>query len=150
MTQFINNYYKDIMEVLANVSLYNSAKMEVDLTAEGNPSITVDLIEDGKYTNSVSLVGVEKKYTYPGLTGIVDLSVKYTVEDVIHVRDLKFEAFKYYDAGDQGIKSKATDFINTASDVTIEYVDGIVRVIPRSSKVDECIISNCVVTYGII
>ena len=34
------------------------------------------------------------------------------------------------------------------SDVLVEYVDGVVRVIPGSDEVGECIISNCLVTYG--
>ena len=37
---------------------------------------------------------------------------------------------------------------NINSDVVIEYVGNIIRVVPTSLNVNECIISNCTITYG--
>ena len=34
------------------------------------------------------------------------------------------------------------------SDIVIECVNNIIRVVSKSTDIDECIISNCTITYG--
>lgn len=132
------NYYMKNYEI--EKTLYSSSKMVVDIL---NDQIVVDLIEPDQYTSSIDLQRVEKKMIQPGLSAKVDLSVKYTKGTSICAKDLTFEAFSYDDT-----TLKRNDFISRFdSDVIVEYVDGVVRVIPIVIDVTECIISNCVVTY---
>lgn len=139
----INELY---MNLVKDVNLYNTYRLEVDLE---RGSITVDLVGKGDYTNTVSLVGVEKKFIKYRLQGKVDLTVTYIKNSNRYTKDLTFEAFEYK-GSKLDPKLERMDFINSMnnSDVFVEYVDGVVRVIPGSDEVGECIISNCLVTYG--
>lgn len=121
-------------------TLYTSSKMMIDIMED---LIVVDLIEPDQYTSSVDLNRVEKKMIQPNLSAKVDLSVKYSKGSELYGQDLTFEAFSYNDSDVSRV-----DFVSTLGDVVVEYVDGIVRVIPDSKDVTECIISNCVITYG--
>lgn len=127
--------------------LYNSSKMTIDLL---NDSIVVDLMDKDEYTNTISLIGVEQKVVRENLSGKVDLTVQYTKksEDKIYIKDITFEAFSY--DSDSSLVRK--DFISSIgnSGVLIEYVGGIVRVIPEAKNIEECVINNCVITYGCI
>jgi hypothetical protein len=139
----INELY---MNLVKDVNLYNTYRLEVNLD---RGSITVDLIEKDNYTNTVSLIGVEKKFIKYRLQGKVDLTVTYTKGSSKYVKDLTFEAFKYVGTSLNPVLERM-NFINSMNnaDVLVEYIDGVVRVIPGSDEVSECIISNCLVTYG--
>ena len=154
----IDNKYKDIMDKITSINLYNSAKLEVDLT--GGMSITLDLISSDQYSNTISLLEIEKKSTKPNIFALVDLSIKYTIlpqiqtSEVVPVevykKNLFFEAFRYNEIGE----SEKINFISTVGEndgkISVEYIDGIIRVVPDSPNIGECIISNCVITYGSI
>ena len=141
--EHINNLY---MNLVKDVNLYNTYRLEVDLD---RGSITVDLIGKEDYTNTVSLVGVEKKFIKYRLQGKVDLTVTYMKGSNRYTKDLTFEAFSYKGSS-LNPELERMNFISSMnnSDVLVEYVDGVVRVIPGSDEVGECIISNCLVTYG--
>lgn len=142
----INEIYNMTILEDNNISLYNAAKLEVDL---GRGSITINMLGDKDYTNTISLKGVEKKYAKPNISGKVDLTVKYTRGGLVYTKDLSFEAFKY-DDNELEPKSTSNSYVSPLNnaDVVVEYLGGIVRVIPESDDIDECIISSCVVTYG--
>ena len=122
-------------------TFYNSSKVIVDFLSK---SISIDLMTEDSYTNTVSLLPVIEKHKTSGLTAKVDLNVRYSKENVIYSRELTFEAFKY-----EGSTFNTESFIKKLnSDIFIEYLNGVIRVIPESPLVNECIISNCIVTYG--
>lgn len=141
---------ESIMNSIAETNFYSSSKMEVDLE---KGSITLDLMDLRDYTNTVSLVGVEKKFAKYKLTGKIDLTVKYSFDQGgktgIYLQDFSFKAFEYEGTELNPILSRS-NFVAPIKDVMVEYIDGVIRVIPNSEKVNECIISNCVVTYGCI
>ena len=141
----VNEEYNKIM-LEDSVSLYNAARLEVDL---GRGSITVNMLGDKDYTNTISLKNVEKKYAKANISGKVDLTVKYTRSGLVYTKDISFEAFKY-DSNELDPRSTINSYVSPINnaDVVVEYLDGIVRVIPESEDIDECIISSCVVTYG--
>ena len=129
------------MKAIDGKTFYNSSKVVVDFLTS---TITVDYLSDKEYTNTVSLIDVQKKLTTPGISCMVDLSVKYTKKDeeVIYYKNLTFNAFTIGEEED-------FDFISSLdNEVTVEYVGGIVRVIPETLDIEECIISNCILTYG--
>jgi hypothetical protein len=147
---FNNVYYNNVisMKEQSGVTLYSSSKVVVDIV---NGSVSIDLVEDDVYTNTISLVGIETKISKANLSGKIDLTVKYTKEGIISGQDLTFKAFKYTNT--ESPELTRDDFISPLGsmsdpDVMVEYVDGVIRVIPESSSVDECVISNCVLTYG--
>lgn len=140
----IETLYKNmlIMKESDGVTFYSSSKIIVDFL---NSSIALDLINEDEYTNTISLINVEKKLNLPDISCKVDLTIKY-VKDGIYCRDLTFKAFKLLNEG-----LVRDDFVSSLDgDVIVEYVDGIVRVVPEVPEISECIISNCILTYGCI
>lgn len=153
MNSFINNYYKKIVEMKENESvvLYNSSKLVVDILSG---SITLDLISGDEYTNTLSLINAEKRMCKPNLSGKVDLTVKYSKNNTIYSHNLTFEAFKY-SSDDVSPTVERNHFMGSVGqlnnpDITIEYIDGVIRAIPCTNSIDECIIGNCLLTYGYV
>lgn len=142
----INEIYNMTILDDNSISLYNAAKLEVDLD---RGSITINMVGDKDYTNTISLKSVEKKYAKANISGKVDLTVKYTKSGLTYTKDLSFEAFKY-SSNEFKPESTSNFYVSPVGnvDVVVEYLGGIVRVIPESEDIDECIISSCVVTYG--
>jgi hypothetical protein len=149
VTNFTENYYKGVLKMKENdgITLYSSSKVVVDFL---NNSITVDLIADDEYTNTISLVNVEKKLAKKNLSAKIDLTVNYTKNGELFGQDLTFEAFRYSGASNNIVANRNNFISYVNNEVVVEYIDGIIRVIPDSSNIDECIINNCVLTYGCI
>jgi len=149
ITRFTENYYKEVLKMKENdgITLYSSSKVVVDFL---NNSITVDLIADDEYTNTISLVSVENKLAKNNLSAKVDLTVSYTKNGELFGQDLTFEAFKYSSVNDNIVSDRKNFISYINNEVVVEYMDGIIRVIPESNSIDECIINNCVLTYGCI
>lgn len=137
-----NNTYKDIINMLNsedNIYLFNTSKYSVDILSD---SVTFDVVSRNSYTNTVSLENLYNYSSNPNVTAKVDVSVRYSKNNVVYTHDLTFEAFEK----DSGIKNNIIDSSN--DDIILEYLENVIRVIPGNNDVDECIISNCTVTYG--
>lgn len=145
--QLIDKYHKAIkkMKEKEGETLYNSSKVVIDFLKN---SVLVNLVTEDEYTNTISLRELESSLAFPGLIGKIDLCVKYTKSGVIHGQDLVFEAFKYPESDITA--PEMPRFTSYLGDVLVEYVDGIIRVIPEALDVDECIISKCTLSYGCI
>jgi hypothetical protein len=137
----LSSIYNNVisMKEKEGVTLYNSSKIVVDLV---NSSIAINMLRGDEYTNTLSFIGIEKKQAK---TAKVDLTVSFTKDSQVYTEDLSFKAFEY--VNDNLIRENFISNIND-TDVLVEYLDGIIRVIPQSSDVDECIITNCIMTYG--
>lgn len=132
----LQNLYSKVlsMKKIDGKTFYNSSKVIVDFLES---TITLDYLSDKEYTNVISLVDIRKKAVQQGVSCIIDLTVKYTKENsVIYCKNHTFTL------GDINFSSSLD------GDIRIEYVDGIVRVVPELLNIKECIISNCVLTYG--
>ena len=129
----------------SSVYLYNVSKSVIDLLKN---TVTYNIVNYGSdvYTNTVSLGDISKNLVYPGSTGKVELSIQYSKEDKIFNHDTTFEAFKFEENSNN---IKTSPFIEKVrDDVAIEFSDNIIRVVPINSRIGECIISNCSLTYG--
>ena len=109
-------------------------------------SVVLDYCGPDSYTNTINLTEPIKFYsTKPGIQGKVDLSVLYTIGENLYTYNTTFCSFKY-DSSDNLILE---DLIETDGYyVEIEYIGGIIKAIPISKDVTECIINKCSLTYG--
>ena len=151
----------------SEIYLYSKIKNTVDIL---NNSITIDVIPYNSdiYTNILDLSKLTEYSISPGVSTRIDIGIQYSKnipEEVIdpdsgvvteinyveklYSKETTFVGFKYVasDNGDTSLVSN--NYIESVgTDVVIEYINNVIRVVPRSSDVDECVISNCTVTYG--
>lgn len=132
------------MATSGEIYLYNSSKKVIDIL-EGSDLINLIEYNSDIYTNTVDISAVLSKRVCNNDTSVkVDLSVQYSKNSVIYNQDITFEGFSIEE--DKLISQNFSQEIN--NEVIVEYLNGIVRVIPISQDIIECIISNCTVIYG--
>lgn len=128
------------------IYLYNSSKGIINILES---SKEVNLMENSSdiYTDTLDLRSIFFGETLnENIKNKVDLSIQYSIlgDDKIYSTDVCFNGFSFKDS-----KLVSNDFIKKINEeVIIEYLNGIIRVIPNSDKVLECIINSCIVTYG--
>lgn len=109
-------------------------------------SVVVDLINYNStiYTDTISLGDVLKYPIAPHESGRVDLSIQYSKSGNIYYSDKVFTAFSH-----NGDTIEVDNIVESVNDnVQLEYINGVIKVTPLISDVDECIISKCSLTYG--
>lgn len=160
------NIYNEYNNMNSNeIYLYSVKKNTVDILEN---SITIDVIPYNSdiYTSIVDLTGLVG-YSIPlsseKITSKVDVGIQYSKTEEVYIKDDSSET-GYVTKELEKLYTKETTFNgfniinneisnnsyveNIDSDVVIEYVGNIIRVVPTSLNVNECIISNCTVTYG--
>lgn len=140
---FISDYYTDKKEEMNDVNLYTSSKVSIDLL-EG--TISFNMIKSDEYTNIVNLVGLEGGLR-GGMSCQVEMSVHYTLDGSVHGETLTFTAFECSEDSET-VNINRENFVTTLGNVSVEYLDGIIRAVPVTEEIDECIINSCTVTYG--
>lgn len=162
-----NEYLKKIYNLYNNMNsseiyLYSTSKNVVDIL---NNSITIDVIPYNSdiYTNTLDLVGLMNYYISPEISAKIDLGIQYSKSETRYEKDQNNELItvteeKLYSkettfsinlSNNQEGKLISSDYIEEiGTDIVIEYINNIIRVIPKTVNIDECIISNCTVTYG--
>ena len=94
-------------------------------------SITFDLLSDSEYTSIVNLSDIKGTY------GMAEVCIKYSIEDNIRSYNTIIDIF-------------GGNIIEEVDDIiTLEYIGKVLKVIPKSNTISECIINNCRITYGI-
>ena len=145
------------------IYLYSTSKNVVDIL---NNSITIDVIPFNSdiYTNTVDLTELMNYSVSPGVSTKIDLGIQYSKYETRYVEDPE-DKEKLILVGNEKLYSKETtlsgprynkqgeliskDYIEEiGSDIVIECVNNIIRVVSKSTDIDECIISNCTITYG--
>lgn len=163
-----NNYLKEIYNLYNSMNnneiyLYSTSKNVVDIL---NNSITIDVIPFNSdiYTNTVDLTELMNYSVSPGVSTKIDLGIQYSKYETRYVEDPE-DKEKLILVGNEKLYSKETTFSGSrynkqgeliskdyieeiGSDIVIEYVNNIIRVVSKSTDIDECIISNCTITYG--
>ena len=141
----------DDIDPLLELSQMKSAKTIRDLSLTEN---SIDLIKGlDSYTNSVSLKELIEYSSTPNLTGKVDLSIQYSKKVggtyKIYNYDTSFCAFKYNDNRNLDIEN-SIEIIEDGGEnlIQLEYLSGVIKVLPLSTKITECIINNCTIIYG--
>ena len=162
-----NEYLKEIYNLYSSMNsseiyLYSTSKNVVDIL---NDSITIDIIPYNSdiYTNTVDLTSLINYSISPGVSTKIDLGIQYSKNETRYEEDP--ETKKLVVINEEKLYSKETTFAGPSfnqsgelvlkdyieqvnSDVMIECIDNIIRVVSKSTNIDECIISNCTVTYG--
>lgn len=159
---------KEIYDNMNNneVYLYSTTKNTVDIL---NNSVIIDIIpySSDVYTNTVDLGPLTSYYISPNVKTKIDIGIQYsknTPEEVIssegtvtginyveklYSKETTFLGFSYSLDNSGKISLLVNNYVESiGEDVVIEFVNNVIRVIPKSNDVDECIISNCTVTYG--
>lgn len=163
-----NNYLKEIYNLYNSMNnneiyLYSTSKNVVDIL---NNSITIDVIPFNSdiYTNTVDLTELMNYSVSPGVSTKIDLDIQYSKYETRYVEDPE-DKEKLILVGNEKLYSKETTFSGPrynkqgeliskdyieeiGSDIVIECVNNIIRVVSKSTDIDECIISNCTITYG--
>lgn len=136
----VKNRLNDIIVEMEknNIYLYDTSHSIVDLLKN---TVTYNILNYSSdvYTNTLSLNQLHYDLAYPNCRGQVELSVQYSKNNRVYNHDIIFEITS-------GRKNNFKKEIN--KDVVVEYIDNIISVISISNEVDECIISNCTLTYG--
>lgn len=118
--------------------IYSSSKYSVDII---NGSVSINLVPSSTYTDTVNISNIIQKCGNPSLSAMVDVTVKYSKEGKMYVYNHIFSAL--------GMDKEVRDFeTSIRNDVILEYISGTIKASPINSKVDECIIESCMVTYG--
>lgn len=138
--------YKPILENMEGneIYIYNSSRRVVDFI---NNSVIINAIKynSDSYTSILSLDKLINNSAQPNISGKVDITIQYSKGNLIISHDTSFEAFKFNDNNEIEI----TEFIEEInSEVIMEYSGNTIRLIPVSNDVNECIIRNCIITYG--
>lgn len=163
-----NNYLKEIYNLYNSMNnneiyLYSTSKNVVDIL---NNSITIDVIPFNSdiYTNTVDLTELMNYSVSPGVSTKIDLGIQYSKYETRYVEDPE-DKEKLILVGNEKLYSKETTFFGPrynkqgeliskdyieeiGSGIVIECVNNIIRVVSKSTDIDECIISNCTITYG--
>lgn len=163
-----NNYLKEIYNLYNSMNnneiyLYSTSKNVVDIL---NNSITIDVIPFNSdiYTNTVDLTELMNYSVSPGVSTKIDLGIQYSKYETRYAEDPE-DKEKLILVGNEKLYSKETTFSGPrynkqgeliskdyieeiGSDIVIECVNNIIRVVSKSTDIDECIISNCTITYG--
>ena len=132
------------MATTGEIYLYNSSKEVIDIL-EGNNLINLIEYNSDVYTNSLDLKTILSEKVCNNTTSVkVDLSIQYSKKSVVYNHNITFEGFIV-----NNNKLVSQDFSQDLNgEIVTEYLGGVVRVIPISSEILECIISNCTVIYG--
>lgn len=148
----VENNDKDIIEKMINsneIFLLNNSKSVVDFLSDN--TITTELIEPNTYTDTVDLKPILSEKLSKNKGFKLDISIKYSINE----GNPDLDGIYCYDTTINGIsfnkeKVEFNNFIQTIGNnqVKLEYLKGIIKVFPLSDKIKDCIISNCLITYG--
>lgn len=152
----------DNMVKTNEVYLLNNSKGSIDFLDMSNTSLLIDY-NSSTYTNILDIKKlINKKPIKDNTTLKIDLSIQYSKKN--EVDEISGKRFIFgFDITFSGIEIKDgkliyKNFINDYKDpvdpinkpdiVRVEYLNGVIQLIPLSNDIIECIISNCLVTYG--
>lgn len=126
-------------------SVKYSTNSRLDLIGDSN---IVEIIVSGSdvYTDTINFNGIIHHFTAPNLSGIVNIDVRYSFSDSSIKNDsISFNLFSYDSEG----SLTSRNFIQDVNDeIRCEFINGVLRLFPLSTNICECIINNCVLTYG--
>jgi hypothetical protein len=131
------------------IDKYSSAINKINLSDIGIGIVLINRNSD-IYTDTIDFRNIINYSRQPDITAYLDLEIGCTIEKTkdsyeFFTRVSKFTLFKYSEIGEL----KQEDFIlEVNDDILVEFVGGILRVIPSNSKITECIINNCILEYG--
>ena len=138
---------KEILERMINsneIYLLNNSKSMVDFLSDN--TITAELIDPNNYSNTVDIKPILGNKIFNNKSFKVDISVKYSIGDDIYIYDTTINSINIIrETG----KIEYNNTIQTLKNhIHLEFLNGIIRVFPIADNITDCIISNCLITYG--
>ena len=142
------DYNKELMYSVSNVapSLQSGVFSEIGNVECG--SVVKVLISSTTYTDTLDLSEWIQVSCFPGVSGKVDVSVMYSKSGNIYSSDKSLKAFEYKKNSRGVLELIVDDSIIDMPEVQVEYLGGTLRIVPKTSDVDEAIIGDCILTVG--
>lgn len=141
--------YKEVLDNMdeREISLFDTSSQVVDIMSGVR---TIDLINSNSdsYTNIISLVPLKRYNITEGVSCKVNLGIQYTSDGEIKYYSTIFSAFDYIEKDGNLVLESDNWMENVNDEVQIECINGILKALPISNNVTECIISNCTISYG--
>lgn len=128
------------------IFLLNNSKSTVDFLSVSN-TITTELIDNNTYTDTVDIKPILSDKVFKNKTIRLDITVKYSINDAIYNYDITVKAFNI---NNETGKIEYNNIIQSIGKdlIRLEFLNGIIKIFPLSNTVEDCIISNCLITYG--
>lgn len=148
---YIENYPEDEQRLLQpdqkELDLFDSSTQVIDIMS-GIQTLELINLNSDSYTNIVSLIPLKRYNMEEGVSAKVNVGVQYTINSNIKYYSTTFTAFDYEEVEGK-LSLESDNWIESINDeVQVEYINGILKALPLSNDVSECIISNCTVSYG--
>jgi hypothetical protein len=144
----VNNAYNFVYESQRGereLRITRTSKDKVDIVDD---SITIPMIDSSTtsiYTNTLDLNDLINHANTPGISAKADVTFLYSTDNnIICGGDISFNAFDI-DSDGNVIKD---NMIFNKEKVRVEYINGIIRIFPTSNDINECILSDVIITYG--
>lgn len=140
-----NEEYAKILKEMEEkeINLYETSTSEIDLVS-GTQTLDLVAYNGDTYTNAISLVPLKFNILGEKVSAKVEISISYTYSGVSYSYSTTFPAFSYT----SGKLEENLWIEEVGKEVQIEYISGVIRAVPISSSVTECVISQCIIEYG--
>ena len=142
ITEMIDNQFNEIG--IDNLELRSFGQYASDIKTGTR---VLELISDTMYTDTLDFNDFQEKVVEHGVSCLAEVSVSYTIRVGNSSKNNKktfiFKPFSYNDS-----VIVPNIIVGISNEVQAEYLNGVLRVIPKDSRIEECIIDSCTVTYG--
>ena len=139
--------YKEVLSTMSSSEIYLYSSTESSIEFLTQTSVVSLINGEDSYTSIVDINPVFFSNLKEGSSGKIDISMKYSKGGEVFNKHTSFEGFRCIGSS-ENLKISFSDFVEEIdSNLTLEYVNGVVRLHP-GNDIDECIIYCCTVTYG--
>lgn len=106
--------------------------------------LTVSLISDTTYTDTINLEDWVYKSSNPEVTAKLDISFMYSIGGNIYGGFQTIQPFKYSDLG----YLTSNNQVMTVGKIQLEYIGYVLKIYPLDPEIGEVVINDCVLTIG--
>ena len=111
--------------------------------------ITIPVLDSKKtstYTNVLDLTELLNHSLIPNLQAKLDLTYLYSIGNSIYGGDVTINLFSINSKTNE--IEKLNQIVEKDNNIVIEYINGILKILPKSTSVGEYIINDAIITYG--
>ena len=106
--------------------------------------LTVSLVPDTLYTDTINLEDWVYKSGKPGVSAKLDISFYYSMDGKIYGGSQTIKPFEYLESGDL----KPCNYLVKVGKVQLEYIRFVIKIYPLEDGIDEIVINDCTMTIG--
>lgn len=143
----VNNIYESIFGEQRGereLKILRSTKSRIDIVDEIITIPVIDSKRNSTYTNMIDLTSLLEHSPIPELQAKMDLTYLYSIKGVIYGGD---ETLTLFTTDSSGNVTNLNQIIEK-DNIVIEYINSILRILPKTDNVDEYIINDAIITYG--